>query len=337
MNPLFPRLIRAAIKSFDLCLSGKTVLTEAATGNYSVTPIIAALSGAEVFAFSRSSRFGTVDEVRWQTIELQNAIDPAMQIQVIDSLDDVPLDRVEILTNTGFLRPIDSVLINRLPISCVIPLMWEVWEARPNELDLEACLKRGIKVYGTNEQDSRLRTMEYLGFIILERLLAFKRTPFSTRVLLLGCGKFGTPVQELLIRNGYKCHFVSQCEPNVMDDYDALVLLEHNNPIELVGSSNALIPASNLRSDQLVIHICGQADFSELTCTRFPDQPAPFGYMSLTTDYADPKAVIDLHTAGLKVAEGMIKANHLGLSGIEYKRYMETKYPAQAFADDRYW
>ena len=335
MNPVIPGLIRQAIKNFDLCLKGKTVLTEAATGNYMVTPVIAALSGAEVFAFTRFSRYGTIEEVRQQTNELQKAINPVMPIRVISSLDDAPLDRLDILTNTGFLRPIDSVLINRLPMSCVIPLMWEVWEARPNELDLEACLKRGIKVYGTNEDDSRLRTKEYLGFIILERLLAFKRTPFSTRVLLLGCEEFGLPVQELLSKNGYRCQFNNL--QKAMDDYDALVLLEHKSPIELVGSSNALIPASTLRSDQLVIHICGQADFSELPCTGFPDQPAPFGHMSLTTDYADPKAVIDLHTAGLKVAEGMLKANQLGLSGLEYKRHMEAQYPAQAFADERYW
>jgi len=337
MNPVIPRLIKQAIKNFDLCLKGKTVLTEAATGNFMVTPVIAALSGAEVFAFTRASRYGTIEEVRQQTAELQNAINPVLPIRVITSLDDAPLDRIEILTNTGFLRPIDSALINRLPMSCVIPLMWEVWEARPKELDLETCLKRGIKVYGTNEDDSRLRTMEYLGFIVLERLLAFKRTPFSTSVLLLGCEEFGLPVQELLSKNGYRCNFTTFCEPNAMDDYDTLVLLENKNPIELVGSSNALIPTSKLRSDQLVIHICGQANFSELPCAGFPDHPAPFGYMSLTTDYADPKAVIDLHTAGLKVAEGMLKANHLGLSGIEYKSYMETQYPAQAFADERYW
>jgi hypothetical protein len=59
--------------------------------------------------------------------------------------------------------------------------------------------------------------------------------------------------------------------------------------------------------------------------------------MSYTADYADPQAVIDLHTAGLKVAEGMIKANSLNLKPFEYKNYLEKNYPALSFNDSKFW
>ena len=52
--------------------------------------------------------------------------------------------------------------------------------------------------------------------------------------------------------------------------------------------------------------------------------------MSFTADYIDSKAIIDLHTAGLKVAEGMLKANEMNLHRIEYKNFMESNYPALA-------
>ena len=337
MNSVMPRLIAAAIKTFGLSLGGRTVLTEAATGNYVVTPVIAALAGAEVFAFTRASRFGSIDEVKRQTEELIAAVRPHLPVRVITSLGDAPMDRLDVLTNTGFLRPIGSMLVDRLPRSCVIPLMWETWEFRSNELDMDACWRRGIKVYGTNEDDPRLRTKDYLGFIVLKRLLAESRTPFSTRVLLLGCEEFYLPVQHLLLKIGYECVVATVRDTFNSSDFDALVLLEHKEPTELVGSPTALIPAKMFRPDQMVIHVCGQADFSELVCARYPETVAPFGFMSITTDYADPKALIDLHTAGLSVAEGMLEANRLRLSGREYKEFVERHYPAQAFSDQRYW
>jgi hypothetical protein len=53
-------LMRHAILQCDLDLSRVTVLTEAATGAYSVTPVLAALAGAQtVFAYARDSRHGS--------------------------------------------------------------------------------------------------------------------------------------------------------------------------------------------------------------------------------------------------------------------------------------
>ena len=57
-------LMRDATRRCELDLSGTTVLTEGASGAYSVTPVLAALGGAKrVFALAGDSRFGTVDEV----------------------------------------------------------------------------------------------------------------------------------------------------------------------------------------------------------------------------------------------------------------------------------
>ena len=56
--------------------------------------------------------------------------------------------------------------------------------------------------------------------------------------------------------------------------------------------------------------------------------------MSYTTDSIDPIAVIDLHTAGLKVAEGMILDN---FNKFKFKQFMESNYPALAFSGEKYW
>jgi hypothetical protein len=61
--PGFKNKIEDAIDRLELDLSGKVVLTEAATGAYIVTPVIAALAGAEVYAFTKDTRYGTVADV----------------------------------------------------------------------------------------------------------------------------------------------------------------------------------------------------------------------------------------------------------------------------------
>ena len=68
------RLARSSVLDMRIDLRGAVVLTEAATGAYAVTPVIAALAGAEhVYAFTRPTRYGSVEEVARQTRELAAA------------------------------------------------------------------------------------------------------------------------------------------------------------------------------------------------------------------------------------------------------------------------
>ena len=60
------RLHRAMATAVDACqldLTGRTVLTEAASGAYVVTAVLAALAGAQVTALARPGRHGDVAEV----------------------------------------------------------------------------------------------------------------------------------------------------------------------------------------------------------------------------------------------------------------------------------
>ena len=66
---LIDKLVRQ-VKRPQLDLKGKTVLTEAATGAYIVTPVLAALAGAKVFAYSKTTRYGKLEEVFSNTKEL---------------------------------------------------------------------------------------------------------------------------------------------------------------------------------------------------------------------------------------------------------------------------
>jgi len=339
----YKRLKKGIIKSiekFNLNLSERVVLTEAATGNYVVTPIIAAVAGAKkVYAFTKNSEYGSIEEVRRQTYTLAEMLDVKKRILIVTSFEEIDFSDVDIVTNTGFLRPLNKNLIDKLSPKCVISLMYEPWEFRKGEIDLETCYEKGIKVYGINESDERLRTMEYIGFIVLYFLLDNKYSPFSSNVLLVGCEKFVAPVFKILTKNGYEVESITDYNiPLYSIDHDVIVILEHQRNILIIGEKEkAFIDKEKIDENNLVIHICGNVDFENVKFRYVPQKIKPFGYMSITTDFIDPQAVIDLHTAGLKVAEGMLKANELGLKGLEYKLFMEKNYPALAFEDVKLW
>lgn len=328
----FAEAIRRALLKFDLHLDGCRVLTEAATGNYVVTPLIAAAAGAEVTAFTRSSAYGSVEEVQRQTLELAAVMNLSDRVKIVTDLASIDLSRFDIVTNTGFLRPLDAAFVARLSPTAVIPLMYEPWEFRAGEIDLASCRAKGIPVFGTNEADSRLRTMEYIGLIVLYFLLERKLSPFSVRVLVLGCEQFVSPVMAVLARNGYTYRAVtSYAEPVDPRDYDAVVVAEYIDPRLLVGpAGSAYLAVEDLRPDTFVIHISGNVNFSGARFTHVPVSPRPFRHMSYTTDFIDPQAVVDLHAAGLKVGEGMLTAKRQQLCGVAFREFMEKNYPALA-------
>lgn len=328
--------IHSAIDCFKLNLKNKTVLTEAATGNFVVTPIIAACAGANVYAYTRNSQYGSVSEVKKQTNVLAKSLGVIKQIVVTDKMEDIPFSEIDIVTNTGFLRPINKIFIEKLSSKCVIPLMWEPWEYRPDELDIDACVEKGIKVYGTNESDERLKTMDYIGYIILYWLLAKKISPFSGKILVVGTDKFVTPIANVLHSNNYFFDVIQNYanKPKV-SNYNCIVIAEYKTDDLIIGDNKALIQNTETQN-HLIIHISGNIKLKEYS-NCIPVKPKNIPYMSFTTDFIDNKAVIDLHTAGLKVGEGMVVAKKKKLIGVEFKKFMETHYPALAFDNNKYW
>lgn len=334
------RLIEKAFNNFNIKLYNKILLTEAATGNYICTPILAALAGAKVYALAKETKYGTIKQIRDEIFSIGKMLNVDNKISIINCLDEIILGEIDIVTNTGFIRPINKLFIDKLKKDCVIPLMWEPWEHRLEELDLEAAVNRGIKVYGTNESDPRLQSMFYIGLTVIYFLLKEKKSPYSSKILIIGCKKFNEAIITILKKLDYSViSFLTEEYKDVdISDYDTIVIAEHTNSKIIIGNtSEALIQNSSLAKDQLIIHISGNVDFNTLTSSHYPDKPASFGYMSYTTDFIDPKAVIDLHAAGLKVAEGMIQAKLKGLQGKKFKAFMEKYYPALAFKDKKYW
>lgn len=323
------RLVEEAVKKFTLELDGITVLTEAASGNFVWTPIIAAFAGANVLAYSQDSRYGSFESVKKNTLIHAGKLGIKEQVKVFDNLNADLIQRADIITNTGFLRPINSEKLKYAKQEVVIPLMWETWEFREDDLDLNFCMNNNIPVLGTDESDKRLKTIKYLGPLAKKMLLRNNIELCLSNILILGQGIFAKTIYESIDSSLNDCRMIKSDEEIRelnFENIDAIIIADHETSTKYIGDRNALISAKDLQESNpwiKLIHITGNIDIStinESDITLFPSttEGKPFR-MSVTTDFVGPKPIIDLHTAGLKVGEVMFKANikYSALEGVK--------------------
>ncbi len=325
-------LINAAIEKFHLDLSGLVVLTEAATNYYMLTPMIAALANADkVYAITRDSRYGKAKDVHAATLDLAQIWGINSKIEIILSRDDQRIVDADIVTNLGFVRPLDKTFLISLKSTVAIPLMWAAWEYRKEDLDLEEARRLGIPVLGTNELDHRLQTTKYVGITALKLLLNMDIEVFCSNIVIMGSNDFAQPIREVISNVGGISHCLevtSKGEYDVksfwesIDSADALVICDHRSKKRLFGIEKRPSAKDIYRRNPglVVIHICGNVETNEIASAGLKYSSSSFaapGFMTVTTDYVGPKPLIDLHTAGLHIGELLAKKRRQGLNRME--------------------
>lgn len=351
------RVLRKCVEEYKLNLRDLTVLTEAATGAYLYTPILAALAGAQkVYAVAVDSRFGTKEEVKAQTLEAANRYDVAERVEVVFSKTRERVETCDIITNAGFVRPIDKEMISWMKPTAVIPLMWETWEFRETDLDFNACRERGILVLGTDESQPPL-SMYSCGFYLAMKLIfELGLEGYKTKTLLLGGGNgLGKSINSRFKQLGMEATWFADGESGALpykevtshfaahgNDYDILILAEHGNPILLLGEG-ALLSYEQIRRTNPSIRIgviSGNLDAEGLKRSglRFaPREIQPFGWMSYQPYELGPVPVLELYASGLKVGEAMARARLSGADIKEAARYALKHSPAMDFEGDKAW
>lgn len=321
--PRCRRLVGEAVENLDLDLSGRTVLTEAATGPFALTPFLAASAEADsVLALTRDSRWGTVDDVRARTDDLAEAWD-IDTVEVIADREDPRVSAADIVTNLGFVRPVDEDLLSRMERP-VVALMHEAWEHRPEDVDLDACRRLGVPVAGTDESDPRIDTMTYVGHLAVQLLHEVDVEVHRSAVVVLGGGPFAESVEEVLAAAGADVTTIEG--PLSKDDLapferaDALVVAEHRHHDPLLGPDADVAAAelATVNPGLTVVHISGHVDAEDLRASGLvvaPDRIAPPGSMSRTTAALGPKPLVDLHAGGLRVGQALAEARGRGMDG----------------------
>lgn len=312
-NHGFLQSILSSIQAFDLDLRGMSVLTEAGSNAFMCTALAAAQAGAtKVYALCKDSEYASSSQVKREISALSNELGTNERIQLVDNLSTVPLDRVNLLTNTGHLRPIRSETISRLPkLDAAIPLMWETWEFRPNDLDLNACIEHKVPVLGTEESDRRVGTLHAVGELAFRLLRDHCRPDQLKKVGLVSSGKFRTHIIEYLQKKNIEFLELDVTDSKTKtEEVSSLLIAEHESDHITIGEHEGLQPQVLAKRKVPIVHISGRIDynaFDKFGLKKYPEKRVDFGQMTVTTAYIGPEPVIRLHTAGLKVGEALIR------------------------------
>jgi len=342
------KYINRTIEKYKLDLDGLAVFTEAASGNYMYTALIAASAGARrVYAIAADSRFGTREEIEEKLLRESKTLGLDGILQIVHEKNDKVLMDCDIVTNLGFVRPINRDLIFKLKTTAVISLMWETWEMRSDELDLKACHDRGILVMGTNEHHQLLNLFRSIGFKVCKLLFNSGLSVYEDNFLLISSGEYGDSIANFFTNNSIQYDRITCDEKGVkkskslidrIDEYDALIIAELNHNVDII-SRNGIVSASEIRSKNpliKIIYICGVVDESEIInkdLEMYPQESRAFGHITISADYLGWKPVLDLNTAGLKVGEAMARARISGLSLKESESHALKNSPADAFLE----
>lgn len=313
------RLMQEAIARCDLRLAGATVFTEAGSGAYLVTPVIAALAGADqVFALTKPTRYGSVEAITQQTNSLAQLAGLAQRVQVVTEKNQSMVAQADIITNSGHVRPIDAEMIGWMKRTAVIPLMYEAWEFRDADLDLAACQRRGIVVAGTPERHPAIDVVSFLGIMAVKLLLDAGVAVCGSRLVVLCDNAFAAHIETGLEHAGATVRMSKLLDDlPINGDVDAVVVALTPQPQPVIGPAAAVEIATRWPG-AVVTQYRGDLDRGALAAAGVPYLPlaAPSaGHMGILPSEVGPEPIVRLQVGGLKAGEILWHEGHAGQPG----------------------
>lgn len=321
--------IEDAVNRLKLDLSGKVVLTEAATGAYIVTPVIAALAGAEVYAYTKNTRYGSVADVTKQTDELLAQFGKKnLRVNIIDRLTPEIIGKADLITNSGHLRPLDNEKLRHVKKNAVIALMYEAWEWRDADLDIGFCKKKEITVGATNERHPEIDVFNYLGDMAVKMIFDAGLCPYKNLFVLICNNDFGPFIAKVLRRisagvavcdkkenkknyEGTDIDWIGEFPDfNIPDKYEkseAVIFTAYPFDKTWIGNETTAIPLGRLREKlpgAILLRYAG--DIDETYCKNddqvYPERVSS-GHMGILPSAIGNDPIIRLQSGGLKAGE----------------------------------
>jgi hypothetical protein len=300
-------LMRSAIEECGLDLSDMTVLTEAATGAYGVTPVICAMAGAKkVWAKTGDSRYGQVSEVAAWMSEIAREAGVMGRIDVVRDLKPEILSDIDIVTNSGHLRPLSAALIELLPASAVVALMFEAWELRPADIDLQACIRRGIPVAGVNERHSSIDVFSFLGPLCVRQLHDCGLAVYRNKIAVVCDNEFAGPILKGFAALGGDVARFDDVAAVQVDEWDAIVIALLPRAEFRLGKAEAARLRSVTPKHVVIVQFWGDIDRDALAAEGlriWPAQAPARGHMAILLSEIGPEPIVRLQTGGLRAAE----------------------------------
>ena len=347
------RLIRRTIASTRLDLKGLRVLTEASVGYRRVTPVIAALAGAdEVFAVGRDSVVFSRKQAEEQTAYFAELARVGARVKFLSTRLQAPLATVDVVTDLPGVRPIDESIVRNIAETAAVTLMRGTAHWRAGDVDVATCRRHGIAVAGLDEEAVGLH--RYAPQAVLAALLDLGVEVTGATMVVVGDGPAVPYVVQALARldarvlvaapetagrvglyGGEKAGETlgDEAVAGRLAEADALVLCPASADARTVGPG---APADAARLAAAAPHLAvvgldAENDLRALGAAGLRCRPAggPGGVFDLL-----PQAVIAQHAAGLKVAETMTRARRRGSSPLAAEQIAGAEAHAELLPKD---
>ena len=315
------KLIKITRDKLKLNLQGYKVLTEVGSNNYIYSPIIPLLCGAEkVYAFVKDTKYGKAEDIKFACLEIAELLGLEKKLEIeTNVLNDNWFGICDIITNSGMLRPFDSQKLSKFKKNSVLPLMFESWELRDQDINISYCEEHNIKVSGTWESHPDIKVFDYVEILCLKMAFEAGFEVLGNNIFIWSNDHFGDKIKNSFRKNGAnKC--ILSIDLNLLlknapvldflfiSDYDELrdysKLLDINNLIKI-------------NPNLVIIHLYGNLDlkeFNKIGFEIFPKQNGKSQLMTYTLSHAGLIPIINLQVAGYKVATEMLKNKYTSIS-----------------------
>lgn len=297
--------IRVRMRALDLDLTGLRVVTEAATGAYACTAVIAALAGGQVTCTARDTRHGRFEDAAAATLGLARQAGVADRIDIRRAIGPEVWRQCDILTNSGHLRPITSEVIALLPPRAVIALMFEAWEFRPADLDLAACRARGIRIAGVNERHPDVGVFPLLGPLAVRQLHDAGVKVAGARIALVCDNPFAPHIAAGMRAAGAEVTPAARVQDLDGGGHDAAVVALDPQLNPPLGASD-LVRLAVAAPGGLVAQFWGDIapEARQASPVRiWPPEPPGTGHMGILLNALGHDPIVRLQAGGLRAAE----------------------------------
>jgi hypothetical protein len=310
-------IIKRSLDKLQVHLTGFNVLTEVGSGFYKYTPIIAALAGAkEVNACTGDSRYGKgVDN-----ISDCKAICDFLGLPNVNFFNnEIPADKIRssnIITNSGFLRPLNEKLLRHIdPDTTVIPLMFEAWELRTDDIDIEYCKKANIRVAGTWENHPDILVFNAVEALALKMAFEAGYEVYQNNIVVWGDDHFGTKAYQGFLKAGaasvVRINTIDELKRSI-EGIDFIYLCDYFDEASYFGLNGKFESFELLFAENSIgiVHLFGAVDTTYLKAKNifvYPEVKGRSRQMTFTLGHVGLKPIINLQCAGFKVAQDMLQ------------------------------
>ena len=202
--------------------------------------------------------------------------------------------------------------------TAVIPLMCESWEFREGDVDLNACRRNGIRVVGTNEDHPGLDVFDYSGWLCIKMLLEAQIEIHKSQILLVGSDKFGRVIERQLTQAGGAVRLIPnlrEVSEQEMVAIDVMVVCDYDRRDQIIGPSGDIdvTELARIAPGLTIIQFAGHIDWAGLNNSGlfvYPVDELPPQRMAMTLAGLGPRPVVELHAAGLKVGELVVRCRN---------------------------